>query len=188
VEIKLTLGAGGSTGWDLASGGFKASGLLTAGAKGEFPILSIGVASVFIIVKLDVEFTIVSVMSVVTEEKLGLIAFAGIGVNASLGPFKVYAYLGIGFVFEYDFVSDTAKFGGLVAYEAGVDLKVVKVKLRAELKGVVYYKTEALPPPATGTTEKTLCDYSGKVKLQVEIFLIISISATYTVSDTKALQ
>jgi len=186
-EIKLTLGAGGSTGWDVATGGVKASGKLSAGAKGEFPIASVGVASVFIIVQLDVKFSIASVTGLVTEEKLELIAFVGIGVKGEIGPFKAYAYLGIGFVFIYDFSSDTAKFGGLVAFEAGIDFKVVKVKLRAELKGVVYKKTEALPPPAMGTTEKTLCDYSGKVKLQVDIFLIISISATYTVSDTKTI-
>lgn len=186
AEIKLLLGAGGSTGWDVATGGVKASGQLMAGVKAEFPILSVGVASVYIIVQLDVKFSIASVVGVVTEEKLELIAFAGIGVKGDIGPFKAYAYLGIGFVFIYDFTSGTPKFGGLVRFEAGVDLKIVKVKLLAELKGVVYSKTEALPPPESGTTDKTYCDYSGKVKLQVDIFLIISISATYTVSDTKA--
>ena len=187
ATIKLLLGAGGSTGWDMATGGTKATGELMAGVKAEFPILSVGVASVYIIVQLDVKFSIASVVGVVTEEKLELLAFAGIGVKGEIGPFKAYAYLGIGFVFIYDFTTDTPKFGGLVRFEAGVDLKVVKVKLLAELKGVVYTKTEALPPPASGSKEKTYCDYSGKVKLQVDIFLIISISATYTVSDTKAL-
>lgn len=187
AEIKLLLGAGGSTGWDMATGGVKAAGELMAGVKAEFPILSVGVASVYIIVQLDVKFSIASVVGVVTEEKLELLAFAGIGVKGEIGPFKAYAYLGIGFVFIYDFTSGTPKFGGLVRFEAGVDLKIVKVKLLAELKGVVYSKTEALPPPASGSEEKTYCDYSGKVKLQVDIFLIISISATYTVSDTKAL-
>ncbi len=33
-----------------------------------------------------------------------------------------------------------------------------------------------------------MCDYSGSVKLQVDIFLIISISATYSFSGTKALE
>jgi len=187
-EIKLLLGAGGSTGWDLESGGLKASGELMAGAKGECPILSVGVAQVYIIVQLDVKFNIASVVGVVTEEKLELVAFAGIGVKGQVGPFKAYAYLGIGFVFIYDFTTDTPKFGGLVRFEAGIDLKVVKVKLLAELKGVIYKKTEALPPPDSGTTEKTLCDYTGKVKLQVDIFLIISISATYTVTGTKSLE
>jgi hypothetical protein len=187
AEIKLLLGAGGSTGWDVKTGGVKAAGKLMAGVKAEFPILSGGVASVYIIVQLDVKFSIASVVGVVTEEKLELVAFAGIGVKGEIGPFKAYAYLGIGFVFIYDFTSGTPKFGGLVRFEAGVDLKIVKVKLLAELKGVVYSKIEALPPPASGSTEKTYCDYSGKVKLQVDIFLIISISATYTVSDTKAL-
>ena len=181
-SIKLLLGAGGSTGFDMATGGVKASGQLTAGAKGEFPFLSVGVASAYIIVQLDVTFSIASVVGVVKSESLELVAFAGVGVKGEIGPFKAYAYLGIGFVFVYDFVADVAKFGGLVRFEAGVDLKIVKVKLLAELKGIVY---KAIP--AGETTEKTLCDYAGKVKLQVDIFLIISISATYTVSDTKAL-
>lgn len=188
AEIKLLLGTSGSTGFDLASGELKAAGELTAGVKAEFPILSGGAASVYIIIQLDVKFSIASVVGVVTEEKLELIAFAGIGVKGEIGPFKAYAYLGIGFVFIYDFYNNNPKFGGLVRFEAGVDLKVVKVKLLAELKGVVYKETKDLPPPETGTSEKTYCDYSGKVKLQVDIFLIISISATYTVSDTKALE
>ncbi len=102
--------------------------------------------------------------------------------------FKAYAYLGVGFVFIYDFTTDTPKYGGLVRFEAGIDLKIVKVKLLAELKGVVYKKDVALPPPDVGTKDKTLCDYTGKVKLQVDIFLIISISATYTVTGTKELE
>jgi hypothetical protein len=188
-EIKLTLGAAGSTGFDLASGGVKAGGELSAGLKGEFPILSVGVASVYIIVQLDVKFSIASVVGVVTEEKLELIAFVGVGVKGKIAGFKAYAYLGIGFVFVYDFVSDTPKFGGLVRFEAGVDIfSIVKVKIGAELKGLIYKKTEALPAPASGTRDVTYCDYSGKVKLQVDIFLIISISATYSISDTKALE
>ncbi len=191
AEIKLLLGAGGSVGWDNATGGEKTTGELMAGVKAEFPILGGGGGpaelKVYIIVQLDVKFSIASVIGVVVEEKLELVAFAGIGVKGKIGPFEAYAYLGIGFVFIYDFTSGTPKFGGLVRFEAGVDLTIVKVKLLAELKGVVYSKTEALPPPASGSTEKTYCDYSGKVKLQVDIFLIISISATYTVSDTKAL-
>jgi len=187
-KIKLTLGAAGSTGFDLASGGVKAGGELSAGLKGEFPILSVGVASVYIIVQLEVKFSIASVVGVVTEEKLELLAFVGVGVKGGIGPFEAYAYLGIGFVFVYDFVSDTPKFGGLVRFEAGIDLTVVKVKLTAELKGLIYKKTEALPPPSGGTKDVTYCDYSGKVKLQVDIFLIISISATYSISDSKALE
>ena len=189
-KIKLTLGASGSTGFDLASGGVKAGGELSAGLKGEFPILSIGLASVYIIVQLDVKFSIASVVGVVKEEKLELIAFVGVGVKGGIGPFEAYAYLGIGFVFVYDFVSDTPKFGGLVRFEAGIVLipEILKVKLTAELKGLIYKKTEALPPPSSGTKDVTYCDYSGKVKLQVDIFLIISISATYSISDSKALE
>ena len=74
----------------------------------------------------------------VTSEKLELMAFVGIGVEGKIGPFKAYAFLGIGFVLVYDAIADQTKYGGLVALEAGVDLVIVKVKIRAELKGLVY--------------------------------------------------
>ena len=49
------------------------------------------------------------------------------------------------------------------------------MKIRAELKGLVYKDAGA-----------TKCDYSGSVKLQVDIFLIFSISATYQVTETTS--
>ena len=117
-----------------------------------------------------------------------MLAFVGIGVKGSIGPFQAYAYLGIGFVLSYDIINDKPKYGGLVKLEAGVEVVVVKIKLTAELQGLVYKDNVALPPPEVGTEEKTLCDYSGKVKLQVDIFLIISINASYSFSGTKELE
>ena len=72
-------------------------------------------------------------------------------------------------------IANQTKYGGLVALEAGVDLVVVHVKIRAELKGLVYKDAG-----------KTKCDYSGSVKIQVDIFLIFSISATYQVTETTS--
>jgi hypothetical protein len=174
--VKLSLGVTQSTGFDMKTGGIKASAKFTAGVKGEFPVLSVGAASVYIIVQLEVAFSITSVTGTVTGEKFDLLAFAGVGVKGTIGPFEAYAYLGIGFVLSYDIINDKPKYGGLVRLEAGVDLTVVKVKLRADLQGLVY--------DDSGTTK---CDYSGSVKLQVDIFFIISISATYSVKETVAL-
>lgn len=169
-KIKLSLGSSASTGFDLKTGGIKNSGTLSAGLKGEFG------TTYFIVVQLDVKFKVTSVSGAVTKETFDLLAFVGVGVGGQIGPFKAKAYMGVGFVLSYDITIDKAKYGGLVRLEASVELHVVTVKLTAELKGLVY-----------NAAEKTLCDYSGDVKLHVEIFLIISINASYSFSGTKDL-
>jgi hypothetical protein len=171
--VKLKLFVKQSTGFDLAVGGAKASATFGVSLEGKVPLLSIGVAAVFLIVSGEVTFSLASVSGSVTSEKLELTAFVGVGVEGKIGPFKAYAFLGVGFVLVYDAIADQTKYGGLVALEAGVDLVIVNVKIRAELKGLVYKDAGA-----------TKCDYSGSVKLQVDIFLIFSISATYQVSET----
>lgn len=173
--VVLTLSVKQSTGIDLATGGPKASAAFKAELEGKVPLLSVGVATVFLIVTGQVTFSLTSVSGSVTSEKLDLMAFVGVGVEGKIGPFKAYAFLGVGFVLVYDAVASQTKYGGLVALEAGVDLTIVKVKIRAELKGVVY--------DDAGTTK---CDYSGSVKIQVDIFLIFSISATYQVTETSS--
>lgn len=165
-----------NTGIDPTTGGAKASATFAAVLEGKIPIFSVGLATAFIIIAGEIAFSITSVTGSVTSEKLELTAFAGIGVEGKIGPFKAYAFLGIGFVLVYDAIANQTKYGGLVALEAGVDLVVVKVKIRAELKGLIY--------DDAGTTK---CDYSGSVKIQVDIFLIFSISATYTVTETATL-
>jgi len=169
-----------SVGFDLDTEKTKVSGELTTKFKGETQSF---------VGQLDVKFSIASVMGVVKEEKLELIAFAGAGVKGYVWGFKAYAYLGIGFVFIYDYVEDKPKYGGLVRFEAGITFKkICKVKLLAELKGLVSKKPVPLLPPEMGSKDKTVCDYTGNVKLQVDIFMVISINATYTVSGTKELE
>ncbi|MCA9593853.1 MAG: hypothetical protein KC776_11100 [Myxococcales bacterium] len=180
TELKLKLISSGSTGFDKDTGEMTATGKLGVALDGKIPVLSIGVASVFVIVSAKVDFTIVSKTGTVTSEKLGLEAFAGIGIEGRIGPFKAYAYIGVGFILSYDITNDLAKYGGLVALEAGVEVienfPITKVKIRAELKGLVYKDG--------GDTK---CDYSGSVKLEVDLFLIISISVSYEYSDTTTL-
>jgi hypothetical protein len=174
--VVLKLSVKSSTGIDIATGGPKASAVFGALLDGKIPVLSVGVAAVFIIITGKITFSLTSVSGSVTAEKLDLLAFVGVGVEGKIGPFKAYAFLGIGFVLTYDAIAKITKYGGLVALEAGVNLVIVSVKIRAELKGVVYKDAG-----------KTKCDYSGSVKIEVDIFLIFSISASYEVSDTKAL-
>jgi len=174
--VKLKLFVKQSAGVDLATGGPKASATFGAELEGKVPLLSVGVATVFLIVTGEVTFSLTSVSGSVTSEKLQLMAFVGIGVEGKIGPFKAYAFLGVGFVLVYNAIADQTKYGGLVALEAGVDLVIVSVKIRAELKGLVY--------DDAGTTK---CDYSGSVKIQVDIFLIFSISATYLVTETTSI-
>ena len=138
--------------------------------------MSVGVVAVFLIVTGEVTFSLTSVSGSVTAEKLELMAFVGIGIEGTIGTFKAYAFLGIGFDLVYDAIANQTKYGGLVALEAGVDLHIVQVKIRAELKGLVYRNAG-----------KTKCDYSGSVKLEVDIFLIFSISVTYQVTETAVL-
>jgi hypothetical protein len=173
--VKLTLSVKQSTGIDLATGGPKASAIFGAELEGKVPLLSVGVATVFLIITGKITFSLTSVSGSVTAEKLDLLAFVGIGVEGKIGPFKAYAFLGVGFVLVYDAIANVTKYGGLVALEAGVDLTIVQVKIRAELKGLVYK-----------SAGKTKCDYSGSVKIEVDIFLIFSISASYEVTDTTS--
>ena len=173
--VKLKLFVKQSTGIDIKTGGPKASATFGAELDGKVPLLSVGVAAVFLIVTGQVTFSLTSVSGSVTAEKLDLLAFVGVGVEGKIGPFKAYAFLGVGFVLVYDAIQDRTSYGGLVALEAGVDLVIVSVKIRAELKGLVYN--------AGGTTK---CDYSGSVKIEVDIFLIFSISASYQVTGTTS--
>lgn len=175
-ELFLKLSMKAKTGLDITTGGFKASAKFGALAEGRFPVLTVGVASVFIIVSLEVTFSLTSVSGSVTAEELELTAFAGVGVKGQIGPFKAYAFLGIGFILQYDAIADKTKYGGLVALEAGVDLTIVSVTIRAELKGVVYDDGAA-----------TKCDYAGSVEINVDILFVFSISASYTVSETTTL-
>jgi hypothetical protein len=171
--VVLTLLVKQSTGIDITTGGAKASATFAAELEGKVPIVSVGAATAFLIVSGEIAFSLTSVSGSVTSEKLNLKAFVGVGVEGKIGPFKAYAFLGVGFILVYDAITSQTKYGGLVALEAGVDLKIVKVKIRAELQGLVY--------DDAGTTK---CDYSGSVRIQVDIFLIFSISATYQVTET----
>jgi hypothetical protein len=75
-------------------------------------------------------------------------------------------------VLVYDAIADQTKYGGLVALEAG---RRPGHRQREDPR-----RTQGPGLQGRGATK---CDYSGSVKLQVDIFLIFSISATYQVSE-----
>lgn len=165
--IQLELSVKQSAGIDVATTLPKAA--VTFGAELEGKVGTVP----FLIVTGEVSFELTTVGGTVTEEKLELMAFVGVGVRGEIGGFEAYAFLGAGFVLEWEVSAGVVKYGGIVALEASVDLKVVEVTIRAELKGLVY--------DDAGTTK---CDYSGSVELEVEIGFFFSISASYEISDT----
>jgi len=178
VLLKISLTLNQALGTDLSSGKTKVAYALGAALDGKILLVSVGVVSVFLQLGLEVEFSMVTADGSVKDEKLTLIAFAGIGVTGSIGPFVAYAFLAVGFAMDiaFDQTPVKGKYGGIVLLEGGIDLKIVEVKVRAELRGLVYKDGSA-----------TKCDYRGGVKVQVDLFLILSISATYQMSDTVTL-
>jgi len=154
----------------------KVSAGFTASLEGKVPIVSfVGVAA-FLILGAEIQIQLKTVSSSVVKETLALIAFVGVGVEGKIGPFKAYAYLAIGFVMIFDLQTGSRKYGGIVRIEAVIGLVIVKVKVRAELVGVVYKEAG-----------KTKCDYSGSVKVQVDILFIFSISASYPLTESQYL-
>ncbi|NCR55360.1 MAG: hypothetical protein GPJ10_18855 [Microcystis aeruginosa L211-07] len=113
-------------------------------------------------------------------KSLEIAAYVGIGIGGNIGPFSAQAFLAAGLVFVYE--DDTAKFGGLVMLEAEVDLAIVSVGISAELKGV-YYKGDD-PGTPTIETDVSLIDASGQVAINISIFLVINIKASYEYQTT----
>jgi hypothetical protein len=177
VLLKLYLTLNQALGTDLSSGKTKVAYALGAALDGKILLTSVGVVSVFLVLGLEVEFSMVTASGSVKAEKLTLIAFVVIGVTGNIGPFAAYAFLAVGFAMAITFTPPPAKskYGGIVLLEAGIEFikKVLEVKVRAELRGLVYKDKDI-----------TKCDFNGLVKVQVDLFLILSISATYPIFDT----
>lgn len=152
--------------------------------QGKIPILSVGAADVFVVLGLELLVKFGSKASPTaptgspgTEvgfKAFEIVAYAGLGVGGGIGPFKAEGYLAIGIVFVYE--NDTAKLGGLVRLKAEVDLKILAVGLSAELRGVVYKESG-----------NTYCDATGEVAVNVSIFLVININASYAYTTKEKL-
>lgn len=169
LEIAGGLETGVAIGLVAGSAGFALDVGLEAGLQAKIPISGI----FFLVLGLEVEvgWSILPTSS----SSLEIAAYVGVGAGGNIGPFKAEAFLAAGLVFVYE--DDTAKFGGLVKLEAEIDLKIVEVGISAELKGV-YYKGDD-PDTSAIETDISLIDASGEVAVNVSIFLVINISASY---------
>ena len=184
VELKLFGSAGVDSESDTDTGIWEATfgASVGAGLEGKIPVGGI----FFVVLGLELEAgfgSSVSPTSGSTEvgfKSLEIAAYVGVGVGGNIGPFEAEAFLAVGLVFVYE--DDTAKFGGLVLLEAEVDLVIVAVEISAELKGV-YYKGDDPETPAT-ETDVSLIDASGEVAINVSIFLVINIKASYEYETT----
>jgi hypothetical protein len=188
VELKLKGSAGVDSEYDTNTRVWQAFFGATAGAElqGKIPVVGI----VFVVLGLELEVALGSSTSPTAStpttagfKSLEIDAYVGVGVGGNIGPFKAEAFIAVGIVFVYE--DNTAKLGGLVKLEAEIDLKVVEISVSAELKGVIYKGDDPETPAVE--TGITLCDASGSVAVNISIFLIINISASYEYKTTQKL-
>lgn len=176
ISLEIEGGLETGLGIDLVGGStsFVLDVSLGAALQGKIPISGI----FFLVLGLEVEVG----WSILPESSssLEIAAYVGVGIGGSIGPFTAQGFVAVGLVFIYE--DDTAKFGGLVKLEAEVDLVIVSVGLAAELKGV-YYKGDD-PDTAATETDVSLIDASGEVAVNVSIFLVFSITASYEYQTT----
>jgi hypothetical protein len=179
IELKLSGSAGVDSEYDPSTAIWQAFFGADVGAElqGKIPIGGI----FFMVLGLELEAALGSSVSPTSSSTVGvgfkaleISAYVGIGVGGDIGPFEAEAFLAVGIVFVYE--DDTAKLGGLVKLEAEVDLKILSVEISAELTGVIYKDGS-----------DTLCDASGSVAVNVSIFLVINISASYEYQTTERL-
>lgn len=194
VKLKLKGSAGVDSVLDTTMpGGWSAFFGAKAGAElqGKIPVGGI----VFVVLGLELEAGLRSAASPTSASATGstsssttpikfksleIAAYVGVGIGGDIGPFEASAFLAAGLVFVYE--DNTAKFGGLVMLDAEVDLKVVSIGISAELKGV-YFKGDD-PDTSAVETDVSLIDASGEVAVNVSIFLVINISASYEYQTT----
>jgi hypothetical protein len=100
----------------------------------------------------------------------------GAGIDVGIGSLEISVAVGVVVIYE----APTFKVGGLVLIEGELDIKIIKIVLKAELLGVIY---EDPADPA-----RQLVDYGGEVALQIVLFHIFSITLSYGVQDTKQLR
>jgi hypothetical protein len=112
---------------------------------------------------------------------LKLMAYVGYGAGKRIGPFSAEAFLAIGPVLVIEDVggSKVVKFGGIVFMDANVDFEVVSVNIGASFQGLFY------DDPVT--CHGTAVDYGGEVYINITIFWIFSIEASYSISETDCI-
>ncbi len=136
----------------------------------------------FVILGLEFTVTYKKFFTGSASSEFELVAFVGYGAGKSFGSFEAEAYLAVGpvLVIEIEGGNSVVKFGGMVRMEATVDLKIVKIEIGAEFRGLFY------DDQSPGGCGGMAIDYSGEVYIHVSI-LFFSISASYSISETDCL-
>jgi hypothetical protein len=110
------------------------------------------------------------------SETLEMKAYAGIGIGGYIGPFKAEAFIAGGIIIKIEFGKSTSVLW-LVLLEAEIDLYIVSVSVNAELQGYVVKDGKA-----------DIGIASGEVAVNICIFLVININASYEHEEEENLQ
>jgi hypothetical protein len=177
-QVKLSIGGKAEFGWtsDNAPPPMTPPGtvydiglLAAAGVEGKIPIITIGVATVYLLLGAAVE--IKPMVPVDLKFQFDLKAFIGVGVQA--GPFD--GSVAIGYHLAID--GGTVKNGIFGRIEAELNLVIVTVSVEGEVGGLWY--DDVTHPPNHHAS-----DLDGEVQVNVEL-LFISFHASYEYTETK---
>ncbi len=183
-QVKLSIGGKAEFGWsnDTAPppmtppGTVYSIGLLaTAGVEGKIPIITVGVATVYLLLGAEIEIggavEIKPAVPVELKFEFDLKAFIGVGVQA--GPFD--GSVAIGYHLAID--GGTVKNGIFGKIEAELNLVIVTVSVEGEVGGL-WYDDTTHPPNHHAS------DLEGEVQVNVEL-LFINIHGSYQYTETK---
>ncbi len=161
LEIKLKGGIAAGVSNDLKGDkSFALDVKLGASALAKIPIKG----PVFLVLGLDVGLGLSFLPKF--KWKAEIAAFVGVGAGFQLGPYPVQGYLAGGVKWRIE--SGALLWIGKL--EAGIDFFVASVNINAEYQGYIL--------GGSGTA-------SGEVAVNVSIFLVFNISATYAYTETK---
>jgi hypothetical protein len=183
-QVKLSIGGKAEFGWtsDNAPPPMTPPGtvydiglLATAGVEGKIPIITIGVATVYLLLGAEIEIggavEIKPMVPVDLKFQFDLRAFIGVGVHA--GSFD--GSVAIGYHLAID--GGTVKNGIFGKIEAELDLVIVTVSVEGEVGGLWY--DDVTHPP-----NQHAADLDGEVQVNVEL-LFISLHGSYEYTETK---
>ena len=163
IEIKFKGGIAAGVSNDLKGDkAFALDAKIGAGLQAKIPITGI----FFVVLGLDIGVGWSILPKSKTKLKIG--GYAGIGAGTNIGPFGAQAYIAGGVIYVWD--GSTEAWLWLVKLEAGIDLGVASVNIAAELQGYIS--------GGDGIA-------SGEVAVNVSIFLVINISASYAYEEKK---
>jgi len=163
LELKFKGGVSAGVSIDSEVGmAFALDAKIGFGAQAKIPISGV----FFVVLGLDIGVS--WIISPKSKTKLKIGGYAGIGAGTNIGPFGAQAFIAGGVIYVWD--GTTEAWLWLVKLEAGIDLGVASVNIAAELQGYIS--------GGNGIA-------SGEVAVNVSIFLVINISASYAYEESK---